>query len=219
VLSADAVYTLDYAAVVAGHADSEAAVTMVTTEVDPDDAGRYGVVQLDGDRVADYAYKPDEPATSTISNEVFVFRPGELLDRLDGLAEGSGELEDRGREVGVARHPVDDPVGREVDAARDRALDAALDTFRHDQSAAAAAVREELASHLKRAATDGSDGDGARTAHELIHRRAISAARQTILDLRSRDEIGDDAFHRLEEEFDWLEMGTLAGADPESGEA
>ena len=113
----------------------------------------------------------------------------------------------------------DDPVGREVDAARDRALDAALDTFRHDQSAAAAAVREELASHLKRAATDGSDGDGARTAHELIHRRAISAARQTILDLRSRDEIGDDAFHRLEEEFDWLEMGTLAGADPESGEA
>ena len=102
----------------------------------------------------------------------------------------------------------------EVDAARDRALEAALETFQHDQSAAAAAVREELAAHLKRASADAADGDGPQTAHEHIHRRAIAAARQTILDLRSRDEIGDDAFHRLEEEFDWLEMGTLAGAEP-----
>ena len=72
-------------------------------------------------------------------------------------------------------------------------------------------MREELAAHLKRASADPADGDGPQTAHEHIHRRAIAAARQTILDLRSRDEIGDDAFHRLEEEFDWLEMGTLAG--------
>ena len=69
---------------------------MVTTEVEPDDAGRYGVVRLDGERVTEYVYKPDEPATSTISNEVFVFSPGEVLDRLDALAEESGELEDLG---------------------------------------------------------------------------------------------------------------------------
>jgi hypothetical protein len=24
--------------------------------------------------------------------------------------------------------------------------------------------------------------------------------------MRSRDDVGDDAFHRLEEEFDWIEM-------------
>jgi glucose-1-phosphate adenylyltransferase len=60
VVSADAVYALDYAAVVAEHAASEAAVTMVTTEVEPGDAGRYGVVQLDGERVTEYVYKPDE---------------------------------------------------------------------------------------------------------------------------------------------------------------
>ena len=65
VVSADAVYALDYAAVVAEHAASDAAVTMVTTEVEPGDAGRYGVVQLDGERVTEYVYKPDEPATST----------------------------------------------------------------------------------------------------------------------------------------------------------
>ena len=96
VVSADAVYALDYAAVVAEHAASDAAVTMVTTEVEPGDAGRYGVVQLDGERVTEYVYKPDEPATSTISNEVFVFSPRELLDRLDALAKESDGLEDLG---------------------------------------------------------------------------------------------------------------------------
>ena len=99
VLSADAVYTLDYAALVEEHAESGAAVTLVTTEVEPDDAGRYGVVQLDGERVTDYVYKPDEPATNTISNEVFVFTPGEVLDRLDALADESEELEDLGHEL------------------------------------------------------------------------------------------------------------------------
>src|SRR5215208_7047691 len=64
VLSADAVYTLDYGAVVDEHAESGAAVTMVTTEVAPDEADRYGVVHLDGERVTDYVYKPDEPATN-----------------------------------------------------------------------------------------------------------------------------------------------------------
>src|SRR4051794_17484589 len=66
VLSADAVYALDYAALVEQHARSGAAVTMVTTEVDPSDAGRYGVVQADGEQIRDYAYKPDEPAGNVI---------------------------------------------------------------------------------------------------------------------------------------------------------
>jgi glucose-1-phosphate adenylyltransferase len=99
VLSADAVYKLDYGEVVDEHAQSGAAVTMVTTEVEPDDAGRYGVVQLDGERVTDYLYKPDDPATNTISNEVFVFSPDEVLDRLDALADESEELEDLGHEL------------------------------------------------------------------------------------------------------------------------
>jgi hypothetical protein len=28
--------------------------------------------------------------------------------------------------------------------------------------------------------------------------------------MRARDDIGDNAFHRLEEEFDWIEMGVGA---------
>ncbi|MGZ8648763.1 MAG: glucose-1-phosphate adenylyltransferase family protein [Solirubrobacteraceae bacterium] len=87
VVSADAVYAQDYAALVAEHVGSGATVTMVTTEVDPDDAGRYGVVQVEDGRVRDYAYKPDEPATNLVANEVFVFQPGPLLETLEDLDE------------------------------------------------------------------------------------------------------------------------------------
>jgi glucose-1-phosphate adenylyltransferase len=98
VVSADAVYELDYREVADAHLQSGAEVTMVTTEVDADDAARYGIVEVDGDRVTGYAYKPDEPATTTATNEVFVFTPGPTLDRLEQLRSEVGEegLEDLG---------------------------------------------------------------------------------------------------------------------------
>jgi len=99
VVSSDAVYKLDYREVVDAHLGSGAEVTMVTTEVAEDDASRYGIVQLgDGDRITDYAYKPDQPATTTATNEVFVFSPTATLDRLEALADEAGEdgLEDLG---------------------------------------------------------------------------------------------------------------------------
>jgi glucose-1-phosphate adenylyltransferase len=99
VVSSDAVYELDYREVVEAHLGSGDEVTMVTTEVAADDAARYGIVQVgDGGRITDYAYKPDEPATTTATNEVFVFAPGATLDRLEGLHADLGDdgLEDLG---------------------------------------------------------------------------------------------------------------------------
>ncbi|SNS60600.1 glucose-1-phosphate adenylyltransferase [Geodermatophilus pulveris] len=99
VLSADAVYKLDYREVVDAHLESGAEVTMVTTEVAADDASRYGIVEVgEGGRVTGYAYKPDEPSTTTATNEVFVFSPGPTLDRLEDLGAEHGEegLEDLG---------------------------------------------------------------------------------------------------------------------------
>ncbi len=95
VVSADAVYALDYAELVEGHVESGATVTMVTTEVDPGDAGRYGVVQAKDGRITDYEYKPDEPAGNLVANEVFVFEPDPLLDTLEEL----DEPEDLGHEA------------------------------------------------------------------------------------------------------------------------
>ena len=101
VASADAVYRLDYDALVEEHRGSGAAVTMVTTRVDPGDAGRYGVVQVEDGRVVDYAYKPDEPASDLVANEVFAFDAARVLDLLDESAEqaGVGGLDDLGDAV------------------------------------------------------------------------------------------------------------------------
>jgi len=99
VVSADAVYKLDYREVAEQHLASGAAVTMVTVRVSKEDAGRYGVVQVSSDgAVTDYAYKPDEPASDLVTNEVFVFTPDRALDLLDELAEAVGDdgLEDLG---------------------------------------------------------------------------------------------------------------------------
>jgi monovalent cation/hydrogen antiporter len=98
----------------------------------------------------------------------------------------------------------DDPVGREVAAARERALDAALATFARDHSPVADVVRRELTAHL--APEEDKLGDGREAGHTEIHRRALRAARQTVIAMRASHEIGDDAFHRMEEELDRLEM-------------
>jgi monovalent cation/hydrogen antiporter len=100
----------------------------------------------------------------------------------------------------------DDPVGRELRAARERALHAGLASFAHDESPVAAAVRQEFTAHLAEGRAD-TDVDGPkRSSHGEVHREALQAARQAVIAMRANDEIGDDAFHQIEEELDWLEM-------------
>ena len=99
VLSADAVYTLDYRDLVDAHLQSGADVTLATTRVS-DDPGRFGVVEVDEDgRVHGFAYKPDDPATDVVAMEVFAYRPSALLDTLDELARGPDGLSDFGDQL------------------------------------------------------------------------------------------------------------------------
>jgi CPA1 family monovalent cation:H+ antiporter len=100
----------------------------------------------------------------------------------------------------------DDPVGHEVRVARERALDAGLASLSHDASPLGEAVRQEFTAHLAERSLDTSSGQSRRSAHTALHREALQAARQAVIDMRAQDEIGDDAFHQVEEELDWLEM-------------
>ena len=109
----------------------------------------------------------------------------------------------------------DDPVGHEVTAARERALRAGLAEFEHDRSQVADAVRQEFIAHLGSVESNPEEGEGSQFAHNDIHHRAVQAARQAVLTMRANDEIGDDAFHQLEEELDWIEM---AGGGKEAPE-
>jgi hypothetical protein len=67
-------------------------------------------------------------------------------------------------------------------------------------------LRQELAARLayERSNADADETTGSE--HGELLRRALRSARQAVLAMRANDEIGDDAFHRMEEELDWLEM-------------
>lgn len=89
-LSADAVYRLDYAAVIDRHLETDAELTMVTTRVQADEARRFGVVQRGPDgRATGFAYKPDDPPGDLVTTEVFVYDARVLLDTLAELAGDS----------------------------------------------------------------------------------------------------------------------------------
>jgi CPA1 family monovalent cation:H+ antiporter len=106
----------------------------------------------------------------------------------------------------------DDPVGREVNAARERALRAGLASIADDRSAVAELVRQEFKAQLAYTRADADAADNTRSVHSDIHRRALYAARQAVLAMRASDEIGDDAFHLIEEEMDRLEMANARNA-------
>jgi glucose-1-phosphate adenylyltransferase len=86
VLSADHVYRLDYAEVVAEHLRRGAECTVVTTEVSPADAAHHAVMIIDDDgRASRVDYKPEEPAASTVATEIFVYEPAALIEVLEEL--------------------------------------------------------------------------------------------------------------------------------------
>src|SRR5215475_12970366 len=118
----------------------------------------------------------------TLVIQGFTLRP--LLDRFGFEADGG--------------------VGREISRGRLGIMQAALDTLAEERSPAAAAVREGyLAAH--EVAADLDEPQGA-TEHDRLRLRAITAQRLTLLRLREEGVIGDEAFHRLEEELDWAEL-------------
>ena len=105
----------------------------------------------------------------------------------------------------------DDPIGRELSAARARALSAAMAKFDHDRSPVANAFREAFTMRL--APERLEPGITPRSASAEIPSAAIQAARNAVFGMRDNHEIGDDAFHRIEEDLDWLEMAV--GSNPE----
>src|SRR4051812_15958353 len=100
----------------------------------------------------------------------------------------------------------DNPIGTEFRAARERALQAALASLDGNQSVAAEFLRRQFSARLANG-RGGADGDSAaNSVPGQIYRDAIRAGRRAVIAMRSNEEIGDDAFHRIEEELDWLEM-------------
>ena len=67
-------------------------------------------------------------------------------------------------------------------------------------------LRGEYQAMLQRTEDDPDGGMSREMPADPLRRRALGAARRSLIDLRRREVIGDDAFHRVEEELDWAEL-------------
>jgi monovalent cation/hydrogen antiporter len=111
------------------------------------------------------------------------------------------------------RFAGDRVIEDEVRSARAELTRAALQVLDSEQlSEAHTAVRREYEARLASATVEPHTGTDTGSELALIQARAIAAERRTLDQLRSRGDIGDDAFHRLEEELDWAEVYALRGA-------
>jgi glucose-1-phosphate adenylyltransferase len=96
VLSADHVYRFDYTEAVETHRRHGAECTVVTSEVPIEEAGDHATVEADDEGfVTGFDYKPDEPSTTTVATEVFLYDPRVLIETLEQLhRERSAESEE-----------------------------------------------------------------------------------------------------------------------------
>lgn len=105
--------------------------------------------------------------------------------------------------------PYDGAVEREVRLARNRTAQAALASLARDDGPLTDAIRQEYAARMppNEGAAVGDRSDAGQLGDVIAARkRALAAERQALLALRGTGEIGDDAFHAVEEEIDWADM-------------
>lgn len=98
----------------------------------------------------------------------------------------------------------DTTIDREVAQARVAVMQAALDVLSRKTSAAAAVVREQY--EAQRKVAENPDNAQAATEYDRLRLYAIRRQRDTLEELRRNGTIGDEAYHRIEEEIDWAEL-------------
>lgn len=87
ILSGDHIYQMDYREMIKFHVEKEADLTAAFIEVDPRDAHRFGIAEIEsedprGGRVVHYEEKPENPRTNLASLTILCFRPQVLYEML-----------------------------------------------------------------------------------------------------------------------------------------
>jgi len=83
-------------------------------------------------------------------------------------------------------------------------MQAALNVLSGKTSNAAAAVREQYTA--QRTIAENPENAQAATEYDRLRLYAINSQRDALEELRRNGTIGDEAYHRLEEEIDWTEL-------------
>ena len=98
------------------------------------------------------------------------------------------------------------PVADEVRTARVRVLEAALATLPAEESASVNLVRKDFKIRLGTAGDTGDKAKAVAAGYHVPYRRALHEARATLIAMRDSGEIGDDAFHEIENDLDWMSV-------------
>ena len=102
-----------------------------------------------------------------------------------------------------------DPVADEVQVARERVLAAALaqlpNKVPNEASPVADQIRKDLKLHLRSIARADNKPGSWSFGYDAMYQGALRAARSSLLAMRDSGDIGDDAFHTLENDLDWME--------------
>ncbi|WP_264777803.1 cation:proton antiporter [Deinococcus aetherius] len=109
------------------------------------------------------------------------------------------------------RLPPDTTVERELRLARAMALKAALHSLDGDDSEAAQRLRLEYREGLGQLR---GGGDPHNSPDNVLRHGVVAASRRALSELRRSGQIGDDAYHLVETELDWLELSAGPGAAP-----
>ncbi len=107
----------------------------------------------------------------------------------------------------------DDTVDHEVRIACERLVHTGLHLLDADQSPEADVIRRELESQLTEQGEVRQDLNEVGE-YDSLRARIVTAQRAALLEMRSKDEIGDDAFHWIEAQLDAAEVNALGAQYP-----
>ncbi len=99
IVSGDHIYRMDYREIIAYHRRKEADCTMACVEVPEQEAGRFGIAEIDdedgemGGRIRQYQEKPADPTFNWASMTVYCFKPQALYDLLEANAREDQSFE------------------------------------------------------------------------------------------------------------------------------
>jgi CPA1 family monovalent cation:H+ antiporter len=105
----------------------------------------------------------------------------------------------------LLRIPADKSLASELSFARTAMIDAALHSLEGKSGTEISAIRAEYEAARARA-RDTNDPQG-QTEHDRLRAATLAEERRRLAELRHHGDISDDAYHNLEEQLDWSELG------------
>ncbi len=111
VLSGDHIYKMDYSRMLRFHKEHKAACTVAVLSVEPEEAHRFGIVNVgENDRIAEFEEKPEHPKSNLASMGIYVFSWATLKAYLKADDQNPTSKNDFGHDVLPAMLAAGEPM-------------------------------------------------------------------------------------------------------------